>query len=183
MEGFLRSFEALTTSWDDNEGRGQCLRGQLTGEAVEVVNRLRIEHSNSYEKMKEALLRRYECNQEGYKRKFYENKPERGESFSMYINRSADYLTNWFKMAKVQQDYESCMDFLVREQLLSICQEDLRVLLKTHVSDNPNAQELAQKADGYAEAKGGVEQVLKRNQVLTIGNLYRNRPNYKVCDQ
>ena len=78
MEGFLRSFEALTTGWDDDEGKGQCLRGQLTGEAVEVVNRLRTEQSNSYEKMKEALLRRYECNQEGYKRKSNENKPERG---------------------------------------------------------------------------------------------------------
>ena len=57
------------------------MRGQLTREAVEVVNRLRTEQSNSYEKMKEALLRRYECNQEGYKRIFNENKPEKGESF------------------------------------------------------------------------------------------------------
>ena len=70
------------------------------------------------------------------------------------------------------------MDFLVREQLLSICHEDLRVLLKTHVLDNPSAQELAQKADGYAEAIGGVEHVLKRNQVPIRGNLYRNRPNF-----
>ena len=96
MEGFLRSFEALTTSWDDNKGKGQCLRGQLSRGAVEVVNRLRTGQSNSYEKMKEALLRRYECNQEGYKRKFNKNKPKKGESFSMYIDKSADYLANWF---------------------------------------------------------------------------------------
>ena len=85
MEGFLRSFEALTTGWDDDEGKGQCLRGQLTREAVEVVNRLRTEQSNSYEKMKEALLRRYECNQEGYKRKFNENKPKGRKAFQCIL--------------------------------------------------------------------------------------------------
>ena len=45
MEVSLRSFEVLTTGWDDDEGKGQCLRGQLNREAVEVVNRLRREGS------------------------------------------------------------------------------------------------------------------------------------------
>src|SRR5215469_5358559 len=47
----------------------------LTGKATEVYTKLNKEDANDYNKLKEVLLRRYNMNENGYRLKFYECKP------------------------------------------------------------------------------------------------------------
>jgi len=38
------------------------------------------EHAQDYEMLKQSLLKRYALTEEGYQQKFYQSKPEEGES-------------------------------------------------------------------------------------------------------
>src|SRR5215469_3480525 len=59
----------------------------LTGKATEVYTKLSKEDANDYNKLKEVLLRRYNMNENGYRLKFYECKPNMEEDPTQYIER------------------------------------------------------------------------------------------------
>ena len=97
----------------------------LTGKAVEVYNRLSPEEAMDYERLKVALLEKYDFTERGYREKFRETRPEGHESPSQFIFRLKNYFTKWVELAEVEQIFKGVVDLIVREQFTSSCSKDL----------------------------------------------------------
>ena len=95
------------------------LSALLKGKALDVYSRLSASDALDYDKLKDALLQRFEMTEEGFRRRFRSGKPEKGETFVQYVSRAKNYLQRWFQLAKVEETYKAVVDFLLRDQLLS----------------------------------------------------------------
>ena len=81
LDEYLQRFEryASVAKWNRSTWATQ-LSPLLTGKAVEVYNRLPPEEAMDYERLKVALLERYDFTERGYREKFREARPEGHES-------------------------------------------------------------------------------------------------------
>lgn len=68
--------------------------------------------------------------EEGYKNKFYEAKPEPGESPAQFIVRLENYFMRWVTLAKVNQSFEGLRTLLVCERYLATCSKPLEIFLR-----------------------------------------------------
>ena len=136
----------------------------LTGKAVEVYNRLSPEEAMDYERLKVALLDRYNFTEGEYREKFREARPEGHESPSQFTFRLKNYFTKWIELAEVGQTSMGVVDLIVREQFTSSCPNDLSIWLK---QSNPKTlDELSRLADRYLAARNqklSSKEVIKRD--------------------
>src|SRR5215469_9026615 len=102
----------------------------LTGKATEVYTKLSKEDANDYNKLKEVLLRRYNMNENGYRLKFYECKPNMEEDPTQYIERIKGYLIKWVELSKTEKTYEGMVELFVIEQFLQSCPKALNIFLQ-----------------------------------------------------
>ena len=86
FDAYLQRFErfAVTAKWE-KAGWATKLSALLSGRALEVYSRLSEEAASDYDKMKIALMRRYDLTEDGYRRKFRTSKPEIDESPDQFI--------------------------------------------------------------------------------------------------
>lgn len=54
-----------------------------------------------YEKLKQALLKRFNLTEEGFRTRFRSAKPEGGETPLQFITRMESYLICWLELAKM----------------------------------------------------------------------------------
>ena len=109
------------------------------------------EDALNYDKLKVALLKRYELTEEGFKRKYKKCRPENGETFQQFTTRMKSYFTRWIDMASIEKSCEGLQDLILREQLTFICNRDLELFLRER---EPKSLEQASKlADQYKEAR------------------------------
>ena len=105
---------------------------------------------DDYNELKNALLKRYQLTEEGFRRKFREEKPDQGETVYQFIARIRRYLERWVDLAGIDKTYESVMDLLVREQYISTCSEEMAIFLKERIPKN--VKEMTMFAERYVEA-------------------------------
>ena len=105
---------------------------------------------DDYNKLKNAVLKRYQLTEEGFRRKFREEKPDLGETVYQFIARIRRYLERWVDLAGIDKTYESVMDLLVREQYISTCSEEMAIFLKERIPKN--VTEMTMFAERYVEA-------------------------------
>ena len=151
IDSYLLRFECLTQlhKWEKTDYHiylGSLLRGR----ALKVYVSLPIDVVTDFEKLKEALLRAYSVDADSYRRKFRESKCGDKESFAQLVVRMEQYLERWLSLSKVDKDYDKLFDFIIKEQLLSNCNPELRVFLKER--DLENAVLMADAADRYKSA-------------------------------
>ena len=92
----------------------------LTGRALEVYSRLSDDDAKSYDILKEALLRRYDLTEGGYRKRFRNTRPQLDESPQEFITRLRGYLMKWIELSEVDNTrrhprligYESIFEFL-----------------------------------------------------------------------
>ena len=96
----------------------------LTGKAQQAYAALPPEDTKTYDTVKEAILRRYDINEETYRQRFRKLRPKEGESPQELITRLKDLATRWTRESKPRDDL---LDLIVREQFLAILPEDIRV--------------------------------------------------------
>ena len=82
-----------------------------------------------YERLKLALLKRYDFTEFGYRRRFRDAKPEGQESPGQFTVRLKNYLTKWVKLAKVEESFDGVVELMVREQFTKACPKKLSVYL------------------------------------------------------
>ena len=94
LDEYLLRFErfASVAMWNRSTWATQ-LSPLLTGKAVEVYNRLSPEEAMDYERLKVALLEKYDFTERGYRENFREARPEGHESPSQFIFRLKNYFT------------------------------------------------------------------------------------------
>ena len=88
MDSYLLRFERYATAqkWEpDTWATG--LSALLQGKALDVYALMPKEDALNYDKLKVALLKRYELTGEGFKRKYKKCRPENGETFQQFTTR------------------------------------------------------------------------------------------------
>ena len=94
MDSYLLRFERYATAqkWEpDTWATG--LSALLQGKALDVYALMPKEDALNYDKLKVALLKRYELTEEGFKRKYKKCRPENGETFQQFTTRMKSYFT------------------------------------------------------------------------------------------
>ena len=152
MDSYLLRFERNATAqkWEpDTWATG--LSALLQGKALDVYALMPKEDALNYDKLKVALLKKYELTEEGFKRKYKKCRPENGETFQQFTTRMKSYFTRWIDMASIEKSYEGLQDLILREQLTFICNRDQEIFLRER---EPKSLEQASKlADQYKEAR------------------------------
>ena len=102
MDSYLNRFEKVADAqgWR-KENYAICLSALLRGKALDVYSRLSPDQASDYDYLKEALLKRYQLTEDGFKRKFRSARPEVGESPAQFLARLASYLQRWVELANV----------------------------------------------------------------------------------
>jgi len=151
MDSYLNRFErfAEAQAWK-KDSIAIYLSALLKGKALDVYSRLPPDQANDYGTLKQALLKRYQLSEDGFKRKFRTARAEVGESPTQFITRLASYLQRWIELANVQQTYEGLITLVIREQYLSVCSPELALFLKERAITD--LEELGKLAEQYSEA-------------------------------
>jgi len=114
-----------------------------------VYSRLPSEEAHDYDKLKLALLKRFQLTEDGFKERFRSARAEKGESPVQFLARLGSYFIRWVDMAQIDHDFISLVVLLVREQYINTCSKDLALFLKERKPTS--IDELAQIAEQYLE--------------------------------
>ena len=153
MDSYLKRFErfAENAKWPKEEWATN-LATLLQGKALDVYSRLSSTDAVVYDTLKEALLKRYQLTEEGFRVKFRLSKQESGETANQFIVRLDNYLTRWMDLGKVDKTFEGLKDLILREQFLAVSGKNLVMFLKERKIKS--VEEMTQLADQYIEAHG-----------------------------
>ena len=114
MDSYLGRFEHFAESQKWNKTHwAMYLFALLKGRALDVFSMTPAEQANDYDKLKDALLKRYLLSADGFKKRFRSAKPETGETPSQFLTRLDNYLERWIELAKVTKSYEGLKTLFV----------------------------------------------------------------------
>ena len=130
IDSYLIRFERYATiaNWPQVNW-ATYLSALLGGKALNVYCRLSQEDALDYERLKVALLQRYNYTEQGYRQRFREAKLEDAENPNQFIVRLRNYLTQWVKLSDVESSFEGVVELMVKEQFLNSCSKELSVHL------------------------------------------------------
>ena len=86
--------------------------------------------ASDYDKLKKALLTRYNYTEDGYRKRFREATPEIEETPDQFVIRLKNYLAKWLELSgSSPQNFDALVDLIVKEQFINACSEDLAMYL------------------------------------------------------
>ena len=123
LDAYLQRFErfATTAKWE-KIGWTWKLSALLSGRALEVYSRLSEEAAQDYDRVKLALMKRYDLTEDGYRHKFRASKPEVDESPEQFIVRLDRYLLRWLELSNTERSFEGLKGLIVKNSLLTLVQ-------------------------------------------------------------
>lgn len=131
FDAYLARFERYATSqyWPPEEW---CinLSALLTGKALDVYCRLSPKDADSYLDLKSALLKAFECTEEGFRLKFRNAKLEIGETYPQFGARLEHMLERWVDLSGTYKTYDELKDLLLREQVMTSSHKELATFLR-----------------------------------------------------
>ena len=88
------------------------------------------ENASDYDKLKKALLTRYNYTEDGYRKRFREATPETEETPDQFVIRLKNYLSKWLELSgSSPQNFDALVDLIMKEQFINACSEDLAMYL------------------------------------------------------
>ena len=155
MDAFIERFERFATCQEwPREGWAISISSLFTGKGLQAYAALSDMEAAEYDRLKATLLKCYDLNEEGYRRKFRETKPGTVETASQFLAKLQNFFGRWTEMAKVEKTYEGLRDMMLKEQFLSVCQEELRMFLRERGPEIETIENLARVAEQYVDAHG-----------------------------
>ena len=112
------------------------LASNLVGKAQMAYASMNAADASSYDKLKEAILRRYDISEETYRQRFRDVKTKKGESNRELVARLDDLATKWLKSCT---SLEEVRDRVVLEQFLDTVPDEVRVFVKERRPANREA--------------------------------------------
>ncbi|CAC5404352.1 Transposon Ty3-I Gag-Pol polyprotein,Transposon Ty3-G Gag-Pol polyprotein [Mytilus coruscus] len=88
------------------------------------------EDSRDYDKIKTAILSRYELTAEAYREKFRSAGQFSDESFKEFAVRMVGFLRHWIEREAIGTDFDKFVDLVTREQLMVSCSKELKLWIK-----------------------------------------------------
>src|SRR5260221_5986333 len=154
LDSFLHRFEifAVSQNWS-RDLWANFLAALLKGKSLDVYSRLTVDAAQDYDQVKEALLKRLELTEAGFKSKFFQCRAEVGEAPKQFFGRLDNYLTRWVELASVEKTYEGLISLFIREQYYRTCSMDLVIFLRERKPETN--EELAVLAEQYLDAHKG----------------------------
>src|SRR6266568_7712762 len=151
MDSYLQRFEryAEGQKWVPDLW-AHYLSALLKGKALDVYGRLSTDQAKDYAFVKDALLKRFQLTEEGFKTTFYTSKVEVGESPTQFIARLSNYLTRWIDLSGIDKSYESLKELMIREQYLNISPKDLMLFIRERKPANNTL--MATLAESFVDA-------------------------------
>ena len=136
LDTYLQRLErfAETAKWHKT-GWASKLSALLSGQALEVYSRLSEEAAKDYDKVKIALMKRYDFTEDGYCRKFRASKPEVDESLDQFIVQLDRYLLRWLELSDTERTFDGLKELIEKEQFIDSCPKDLAIHLRERVSE------------------------------------------------
>ena len=131
LDSYLLLFEryAENASWEKDTWAIK-LSALLTGRAMDVYTRMSDADASDYDKLKKALLTRYNYTEDGYRKRFREAMPEIEETPDQFVIRLKNYLAKWLELSgSSPQNFDALVDLIVKEQFINACSEDLAMYL------------------------------------------------------
>ena len=131
LDSYLLRFEryAENASWEKDTWAIK-LSALLTGRAMDVYTRMSDADASNYNKLKKALLTRYNYTKDGYRNRFREATPETEETPDQFVIRLKNYLAKWLELSEGSpQNFDALVDLIVKEQFINTCSEDLAMYL------------------------------------------------------
>ena len=131
LDSYLLRFEryAENASWEKDTWAIK-LSALLTGRAIDVYIRMSDVDASNYDKLKKALLTRYNYTENGYRKRFREATPETEETPDQFVIRLKNYLAKWLELSGSSPDnFDALVDLIVKEQFINACSEDLAMYL------------------------------------------------------
>ena len=130
IEAIITMFKRLMEAHEIEQTKWlMLLVQQLTGKVHQAYAALS-KDSKNFAKVKEAIFKRYDINEETYHQRFWTAKAKEGESSSEAVAHLSDMATKWLKEHDTRLTIERVIDMIVREQFLTMLPEDIRVWVK-----------------------------------------------------
>lgn len=128
MDSYLRRFEmfATTAKWT-RDSWAIILSSCLQGSTLEVYGRLSEADATNYNKLKYALMDRFKCTEEGFRKRFRNSKPKRGEKVKQFVQRLQTNLSRWVELSTYNSDFEGLSELIIIEQFLQTCGKGLQI--------------------------------------------------------
>ena len=163
IEAYLLTFERMMQAYEIAPARWSYkLAPQLTGKAQQAYAALGADEAKTYGTVKTAILRRYNINDETYRRQFRAAKLRKDETPRELGTRLQDLAHKWGKECKTAQEV---FDLLVKEQLLNCLPEDARVWVRERKPKTSiEAGELAEDYMQAREARDGEGRAKSRGE-------------------
>ena len=153
LDAYLQRFEtyAKVQEWP-LESWAINLSALLSGKALQVYSRLSAKDAQDYEQVRDALFKRFNLSEDGFRNKFRQTRPEKDESPCQFLQRLENLFDRWVQLANIKHSFDELKNLMIREQYLNKCSPDLLIFLKerglTTLEDIGNSTEL------YVEARG-----------------------------
>ena len=97
---------------------------------MDVYTRMSDTDAGDYDKLKKALLIRYNYTENGYRKRFREATPENEETPDQFVIRLKNYLAKWLELSgNSPGNFDALVDLIVKEQFINDCSEDLAMYL------------------------------------------------------
>jgi len=129
------------------------LSALLKRKSLQCYSRLGEVDARDYNKLKAALLRRFDLTADRFRRKFYDTKRDREETAAEFVVRLASYLDRWIHLVGIESTFEDLKALLVRERFLESCDDRLALYLRESASSK--LDEVVSLADHYIKARSG----------------------------
>jgi hypothetical protein len=123
------------------------LANLLKGSALEIYEMMPTESLFDYELLKKTLLKRFQQNEKGYRKRFKRENMQNGETPEQFVARLKIYLNKWREMAGLEATYEGMVTLMLRDQFFATCSKELQTFLKDR--ESLTLHEMLQQTENY----------------------------------
>ncbi|XP_065939198.1 uncharacterized protein [Magallana gigas] len=178
IDAYIQRFKiyATTQKWNKDTW-GTHLSALLKGKALDVFARLSPETALDFNELKNALLKRFDMTEDGFRKKFRFSKPDGSETFMQFSTRLDSYLERWIQLSKTNKTFDDLKDLFLREQFLLCCSKELALFLKERIPTS--IQDMARYADQFAEARTVTSSSLTQKPLFDRRQQSDRQPPYK----
>ena len=182
IDSYLFRFETHATAlkWDKTHWV-TYLSALLEGTALTLFHSLSDTEDGTvtYEQLKSALLKKFQCTPEGFRKRFRESKPTAGEPFETYAVELRRLADRWISLSKVEKTYEGLLGLILSEQLLQSVSHDLATFLCE--KDERSFQNLIKSAESYRHAHPN-KTLARRSEATVFGSVASVRDEHRPSE-
>ena len=182
IDSYLFRFETHATAlkWDRTHWV-TYLSALLEGTALTLFHSLSDTEDGTvtYEQLKSALLKKFQCTPVGFRKSFRESKPTAGEPFETYAVELRRLADRWISLSKVEKTYEGLLGLILSEQLLQSVSHDLATFLCE--KDERSFQNLIKSAESYRHAHPN-KNLARRSEATVFGSVGSVRDEHRPSE-